>query len=88
MRQHRRVWLLYCTHMKRDANQVYLNSMELLLKSYGTQKHISGDLKRNWSVTLYEFDPEKPSPNPVMFLKPDYSYAPSHPSLILRNDEN
>ncbi|MDS4072330.1 MAG: glycosyltransferase family 39 protein [Defluviicoccus sp.] len=88
MRQHRRVWLLYCTHMMKDNNQVYLQSMELILKSYAAQQHSMGDLKRNWSVTLYEFDPEQAFRKPAMFAKPDYSYAPSHPSLILRNDEN
>ncbi|MFZ1416442.1 MAG: glycosyltransferase family 39 protein [Defluviicoccus sp.] len=88
MRQYRHIWLLYCAHIKRDINRIHFQSLELVLKAYGTQKQVMGDLKRSWSVVLYEFDPERQQTGPVMFPKPDSIYAPSHPSLKLRTDEN
>jgi hypothetical protein len=88
MRQHRNVWLLYCTHVKSDINKIYFQTLELIVKAYGRQTQAMGDLKRSWSVALYEFDPGREPHGAVMFPKPEYAYAPSHPILMLRNDEN
>ena len=88
MRQHRQIWLLYCAHIHRDISKIHFQSLELVLKGYGTQKQVMGDLKRNWSVALYEFDPERQQSRPEIFSEPDHVYSPSHPTLKLRNDEN
>lgn len=88
MRQHRQIWLLYCAHIKRDISKIHFQSLEIILKGYGTQKQVMGDLKRNWSVARYEFDHKRQQSVPVMFPEPDHAYAPSHPTLKLRTDEN
>ena len=88
MRQHERVWLLYCTHMQKEVNKLYFESLQIAANIYGKKIETMGDIKRNWGVILYRFDPERYAPGTVKFPKPDYAYAPSHPSLIMRTDEN
>lgn len=88
IRKHRHIWLLYCAHIKRDISKINFESLEIILKGYGTQKQVMGDMKRNWSVARYEFDHERQQSIPVMFPEPDHAYAPSHPTLNLRTDEN
>lgn len=88
MRQHHHVWILYCTHMQRELHNTYFHSLQIAANVYGKQMQFLGDLNQNWSVLLYRFDPVRTATEPAAFPRPGYAYAPSHPTLVLRNDEN
>jgi hypothetical protein len=86
MRQHPRVWMLYCnSNIYVESALPSIDYLRQAASLYGREARVTGDRDRNWMVSLFEF--EEPNAGAVLFGSWDETYRPSHPSMVLRADE-